>query len=733
VNGDGYDDILVSSPYNDGAGSNSGEVYLYFGSKTGPSSVPDWSDLGEAAYDNFGTSLAGVGDVNSDGYDDIIIGAPLNDGAASNAGETYVYFGSATGPSTTPDWSDQGEAAGDYFGFSVDGAGDVNGDGYDDIIIGAHYNDGTLSNQGEAYVYYGSPTGPGATPNWTEPGEAASDYFGYSVAGVGDVNNDGYDDVLIGAPYNDGAASNAGEIYIYRGTASGLNTAPIWSEQGEAANNNFGISLASAGDVNADSFADIIVGTPYYIDGGSSTGKAYVYHGSVNFPGTTPDWTDTGEASSDYYAQSVSGMGDLDKDGYDDIAIGAYANDDGGSNSGKVYLHTGSSNGAGTNPYWVSQGKASSDYFGFDVSAAGDVDSDGYADILIGAYGVDLAGTDTGKAYLYSLVQYAECGRYISDTFSVENFNDFAWLSIEWFPFSQPDETEVKFQIATNEDGVTWNFLGPDGTESTFFTNPHGHLVNRNQLGSFVKVRIHLSTTKGSITPTIEEFTVNYKMVEEPLVILTSPNGGEDWMKGDYYPITWNAIGELNSSSITLLYSTDNGATWSKIIENTANTGYYNWTVPNVDTPSALIKVIVTDIYGNSVSDTSDASFAIDPPPINPSGAFSGNYVGGGPLIDNSNDQVQVEIGDSDKSKKESDGNRGNNGNIDYSLISGIITLTIILIISVVVNLYFVTRNKRVNDTGKKLSNQKFSLNHKSKPVVRQKIYTNSKIIRYRK
>ena len=147
-----------------------------------------------------------------------IVSGRWNDDAASAAGEAYVYHGSSSGLSATPDWSDQGEAAADLFGYSVASAGDVNGDGYADVIIGANNNDDAGSNAGEAYVYHGSSSGLSATPDWSEQGEAVNDVFGFSVASAGDVNGDGYADVVVGAYLNDDAGSGAGEEYVYHGS-----------------------------------------------------------------------------------------------------------------------------------------------------------------------------------------------------------------------------------------------------------------------------------------------------------------------------------------------------------------------------------------------------------------------------------------------------------------------------------------------------------------------------------
>jgi hypothetical protein len=710
VNGDGYNDIIVGAYLNDGAGTDAGEVYVYFGSASGPSSTPDWSDQGEAVNDTFGIDVDCAGDVNGDGYDDIIVGAYRNNGAGAGAGEVYVYFGSASGPGAAPNWSDQGSAAGDQFGWSVAGAGDVNSDGYDDIIIGAPRNDTTGFNSGTAYVYFGSASGLSASPSWARYGEADSDNFGWSVAGAGDVNGDDYDDVIISAPYNDEAASLAGKVYYYLGYSGGLVGSPSWNATGESAEDIMGISIAGAGDINGDDYDDIIVGAPYNDDGGAEAGKIYVYYGRGTGPGATPAWTDQGEADEDYLGSSVDGAGDINGDGYDDIVAGAYGNGDSGHSAGKVYIHYGSANGLNSTPAWSKPGEAQLDRFGASVSGAGDTNRDGYDDIIVGARSNNDNGVFAGKAYLFSTARYAERGRFISDTFSIENNDDFNWLSIDWLPFIQPKETNVRFQIATNDDGVKWDFVGPDGTANTSFTDPHGQMIPAGELGRFMKVRAYLSTTLGSIRPTVSEFSVNYEFLDivDPQVVVTSPNGGEDWMKDKYYPITWDAEGDFNQTPVSIYFSINNGGNWTPIVEWVENIGVYNWTVPNLETGGAMIGVMITDIYGNWVVDTSDATFAIDPPPVS---VFNDQTSQGTQEEDTSN--ILGDLG-SDPSQVYEDGEHQTTSNIDtqndnnynLAITLGFGFFFIILIISLIFNFYFVTKNKTKNELKNNKSGQ---------------------------
>jgi hypothetical protein len=223
-----------------------------------------WTFTGEAAYDDFGYSVSGAGDINNDGYADLVVGASGNDAGGSGAGRTYVYSGQ-TGALV---WTFTGEAAGDHFGEGVSGAGDVNNDGYEDLIVGATGNDAGGSSAGRAYVYSGRT---GALI-WTFTGEATFDNFGNSVSGFGDSNNDCYDDLIVGAPYKWTAGEEAGRAYVYSGQTGTL----LRIFDGEAEYDEFGTSVSGAGDVNNDGFNELIVGAPRNSAAGDRAGQAYV-------------------------------------------------------------------------------------------------------------------------------------------------------------------------------------------------------------------------------------------------------------------------------------------------------------------------------------------------------------------------------------------------------------------------------------------------------------------------
>ncbi|MDQ0464136.1 Ca2+-binding RTX toxin-like protein [Caulobacter ginsengisoli] len=398
---------------------------------------------GEALDDYSGHSVASAGDINGDGYDDLIIGAGNADPNGVNSGAAYVIFGKAGGFPAELDLSAldgtngfqiNGEATADFAGFSVASAGDVNGDGYDDLIIGA-VQAGAVD-VGASYVVFGKASGFAANLNLSTlngingfkiTGEANSDHSGQSVASAGDINGDGYDDVIVGAAYADSNGVNAGATYVVFGKAAGfaaeinlssLNGVNGFQITGEAANDKSGWSVASAGDVNGDGYADLIIGARDADPHGSNSGAAYVVLGkaggfAANLDLSSLDGTNgfqvNGEAFGDSAGYFVASAGDVNGDGYGDVIIGALYADPNGADSGASYVLFGKAGGFGanfelstldgTNGFQIS-GEAAGDFSGRAVNAAGDVNGDGYDDLIIGAPGADPNGNASGAGYV---------------------------------------------------------------------------------------------------------------------------------------------------------------------------------------------------------------------------------------------------------------------------------------------------------------------------------------------
>ncbi len=377
VNGDGIADVIVGAYSHDVNGTDAGRAYLFWGGP-GMDAVPDRIFTGTSFEDYFGTSVSGAGDMNGDGYADLIVGSPADDIGLTNSGAAFVFFG---GPSMdeAPDLILAGEAAEDYFGLSVAGAGDVNGDGYDDVIVGAWNHDGTAPNSGSAYVYFGGPA-PDGVPDLTILGAREDDNLGIAVAGAGDLNGDGFADMVAGASLSDEAGDGAGSARVYFGGAA-PDTTPDLILLGAAGYENFGAAVSAAGDVNGDGHNDLVVGATY--GGPQNQGRAFLFFGGPGLD-ATPDLVFTGEGAGDFFGSAVASAGDIDGDGDADLVVGARYADAGHPNAGRAYVFFGGM-GMDAMADLIVTGAASFDNLGFSVCGGGDVNGDGWPELLVGA------------------------------------------------------------------------------------------------------------------------------------------------------------------------------------------------------------------------------------------------------------------------------------------------------------------------------------------------------------
>ncbi len=328
---------------------------------------------------SWGTTL----DVNGDGFADVFVGAPMvgsnSPFTPAGTGRAYLFLGSKAGLNGTPATSLTGpDGAKGQFGSVAGSAGDVNGDGYADVIVGAP---GASTNLGRAYVYLGSAAGLGTIPQSLLVGATTGPAsFGASVASAGDLNGDGYGDVIVGAPLTRGEGSlNSfmGRAYVFLGSASGIVNTPVVTLRGwEAAGSKYGGLVASAGDVNADGFADLVVSDRPYVqvsaNGYQAAPAFYAYLGGAAGPATTPAFD---LENQNWMGSTVASGCDLNGDGHADLAVGTM-----GSTSAAIYLGNDSGVGAGSastlGPQYGSGG------YTYTLTCGGDINGDGYQDLL---------------------------------------------------------------------------------------------------------------------------------------------------------------------------------------------------------------------------------------------------------------------------------------------------------------------------------------------------------------
>ncbi|MCB1152400.1 FG-GAP repeat protein [bacterium] len=384
VNGDDYDDVLIGQAGYSNGQEDEGAAYLYLGSMTGLPAVEAWSVEGNLAAAALGWAVAGAGDTNDDTYADIVIGAP----GYSGEGGAFVFLGSPTGPAGFPEWSYNHPQTDADFGFAVDGGGSVNNDDYADIVVGAPgYHHTSKTNEGAAYLFLGSGDGPGDDPAWSVQFDQSEAFFGRSVAIVGDVNDDGYDDVVVGAPgyeTNINDDLNKGLVSLYLGSATGPSTTASWSDVGPAFS-QLGWSVAAAGDVNDDGYDDFVAGAPGYTNGHGEEGAVFLYLGGDPTPAADPDWTYEADQDGAVLGTDVAGLGDVNGDEYDDFAVGAPLFKVTADKVGRIFVFYGSADGPADDPDFTAKGTDADGEFGKRVAAGWDINHDDASDLLVGA------------------------------------------------------------------------------------------------------------------------------------------------------------------------------------------------------------------------------------------------------------------------------------------------------------------------------------------------------------
>jgi len=401
VNGDGYSDVVVGAYQYDNGQTDEGAAFVYHGASSGISTTPATTVESNQANTIFGISLSGAGDVNGDGYSDIIVGAPWYDNGQTDEGVAFIFHGSGTGINTGVAAMVESNQAGSGFGRGVSCAGDVNGDGYSDVIVGAFNFDNGQTDEGAAFIYQGSATGINVTAAAMVESNQANAYMGFSVAGAGDVNGDGYSDLIVGAYLFDNGQADEGVAFIYRGSSTGVNTVPAATLECNQANAYFGLAVAGGGDINGDGYCEVIVSAYLYDSGQTDEGAVFVFNGSSTGINTTAATRVESNQANSRFGWSCNTAGDVNGDGYSDVIVGAWAYDNGQTNEGAIYYYLGSGTGISITATGIYESNQADGEFGISVASAGDVNGDGYCDIVAGAYMFDNGQTDEGIAFVY--------------------------------------------------------------------------------------------------------------------------------------------------------------------------------------------------------------------------------------------------------------------------------------------------------------------------------------------
>ena len=448
INGDGIDDLILGAPAASTNGRFSGKTYVVFGFLDRLAASINLNELngsngfilnGISTYNFSGSSVSGAGDINGDGIDDLIIGAPL---AGSNnlfSGSSYVVFGSDGGFAASINLSElngsngfaiDGANAYNYSGMAVSGAGDINGDGIDDVIIGAPL---TANYMGASYVVFGSDGGFSASFNLSElngsngfalEGISVDDSAGTSVSNAGDINGDGISDLIIGAPGADVGGDSTGSSYVVFGSDGGfassinldeLNGSNGFALHGGISQEGVGWSVSDAGDINGDGISDLIIGASEADLNGDLSGSSYVVFGSdepfsasINLDelNGSNGFAIEGISPGDRVGASVSGAGDINGDGIDDLIIGAPETHVCGTSSGLNYVLFGNDGGFassinmseinGSNGFAIDS-LSTGNNIGISVSGAGDINADGIDDLIIDGLGTN---NNPGQTYV---------------------------------------------------------------------------------------------------------------------------------------------------------------------------------------------------------------------------------------------------------------------------------------------------------------------------------------------
>ncbi len=622
INNDSFDDFIITAPGWDQneKSANNGAAYLFYGRASGFSGTIDITGADAIFIGNTGQEAAhdafGIGDVDHDGYNDFAIGlkkyhAIVDDTLRNKVGKVYLFFG---GPSKYVGAISLESAGASLEGTNayaeaahVKGVGDVNNDNYDDIIVGAGFHSQVGPEAGKTYLFFGKDRSAWqanakmeAVADATFLAENEYDWAGHRVANVGDVNGDGFMDFIIGANYNDfNDITNSGKVYLILGKETGwaLNT-PLTDADaswiGEVKNMGLGWNVGNPGDVDGDGLNDIILGGSKY-ETFLLLGKNISYSTNQSINTAADVSLIPPQSIADDIGHDMFSLGDVNGDAIEDFIIGGSTFSDNllGANAGKAFVFYGRNtwpsriNFEDADLIFVAENAG--DAAGFSVSGNGDINNDGVRDILIAASHFE---NKTGKIYLF---QSTESNLTLIHPNGGELLSSGDTTTITWM--TDPDVDRVKLELSTN-NGESWQLIANNINDSGSYPWTIPNISSDNCL-----VRIQDAVDGDPQDQSNGVFTITNKAT----ITLISPNGGEHFTVGNSVNIQWSSFNFNEHVKIEL--SVDDGSTWDAITVDAENDGSYIWSVPDRPTTKGRIRVTGSPTY--TIQDASDAAFTI--------------------------------------------------------------------------------------------------------------------------
>jgi len=627
IDDDGYDDFVITAPNRDENESmqDNGAAYLFYGSASGWSAQIDLATAdamftgavqgNEASHDVFG-----LGDIDHDGYPDFGIGIKkyngiVDDTMRTKLGKVYIFFGSSqrysgelsleTAAASLLGTNENAEAA------HVMGVGDVDGDSYDDFIVGAGFHSQIGPEAGKVYLFFGKPQNEWTTDAAMEDvagasflAEAAGDWAGHRVAGIGDVNDDGKADFLVGANNVDsGELIKNGKVYLILGKARAAWQTNVSLSQADASwigpnKQGLGWNVASPGDVDGDSIPDMLFGqkkNDYFLLLSKNLvlaqNQPIETTADVVFSHSSTVWDDIGHDNST--------LGDVNADGIDDFIIGGSSVNDAalGDAVGKAFIFWGRTSWPSAlalgDADAILTGEHSDDAAGFSASGTGDINNDGVNDLLISAVHNGDNGVDAGKVYLFLnpspvLTLLSPNGGELLHAGESEE--------IRWS--TDPSVDNVNIELST-DNGGTWSSVADSvaDTGSYLWTVP---IVSSDSC----RIRIADAVDGDPADVSDDLFSIS----TNAYIQVTAPNGGESLTAGAAFSIEWNSANLTEHVKIEL--SIDGGLTWDVVSADEANDGQYSWIVPDRASTDCLVRISGSPTI--AVFDVSDAPFTIN-------------------------------------------------------------------------------------------------------------------------